>query len=146
MFFLESYPYFYGVEKNHPSSNWWNKKSFPLSNVSVLRQVLLARVYTQSCSFGISYVARPKKTEPAAGGGVPWSFLFSLDGFWWFVGCWTCVGSKTQKLISERKCVSLRHMAANVGLKQHANWLFWRFCIVALKVGGDDGIWFAYIC
>jgi len=22
-----------------------------------------------------------KKTEPAAGGGVPWSFLFSLDGF-----------------------------------------------------------------
>lgn len=119
----ESQPYFCGIkaEKNLTGET---RNHFPfIQTFSILRQVLLARVYTQSCSFEISYVARPKKNRRRLhDGGVPWSFF---NGCWWFVGCWTCVESKTQKLKSVNgnvfACITWRPM---VGLKQHASWWF----------------------
>ena len=73
-----------------------------------------------------------KITETAAwwGSSVVFFDVCSLWRFFGrFVGCWTCVGSKTPKIEKcWRKmcafCVTWRPM---VGLKQHASWWFWRF-------------------
>lgn len=136
-----------GPKKNIQCLTGETRNHFPfIKTFSILRQVLLAHVYTQSCSFGISYVARPKNNGDGCMMGVPWVFwCFSLWWFFgWFVGCWTCMGSKTQKLTSVKgnmfACITWRPM---VGLKQRASWWFWRFFHCCPKSWGR---WSNLIC